>query len=101
MTYSIVARDPETGALGVGVQTCMFAVGAIVPWARAGVGAVATQAFTERAYGWRCLEAMADGRSAATGPPRDVLTPERLSEVWRVDAALDENGALRVNWLDR
>ncbi len=64
MTYSIVARDPETGALGVGVQTCMFAVGAIVPWARAGVGAVATQAFSERAYGWRCLEAMADGRSA-------------------------------------
>jgi iron complex transport system ATP-binding protein len=44
---------------------------------------------------------MADGRSAATGPPRDVLTPERLSEVWRVDAALDDRGALHVNWLDR
>jgi iron complex transport system ATP-binding protein len=44
---------------------------------------------------------MADGRSAATGPPREVLTPERLSEVWRVDAALDERGALHVNWLNR
>src|SRR5689334_12345243 len=66
MTYSIVARDPETGELGVAVQTCMFAVGRIVPWARAGVGAVATQAFTERAYGWRCLHAMADGSSAET-----------------------------------
>ena len=44
---------------------------------------------------------MADGRTAATGPPREVLTPERLREVWRVDAALDDRGALRVNWLDR
>jgi ABC-type cobalamin/Fe3+-siderophores transport system ATPase subunit len=44
---------------------------------------------------------MADGRSAAIGPPREVLTPERLSAVWHVDAALDERGALHVNWLDR
>jgi iron complex transport system ATP-binding protein len=44
---------------------------------------------------------MADGRSAAIGPPREVLTPGRLSEVWRVDAALDDRGALHVNWLDR
>ncbi len=44
---------------------------------------------------------MAEGRTAAIGPPREVLTPERLSEVWRVDAALDDSGALRVNWLDR
>jgi uncharacterized Ntn-hydrolase superfamily protein len=64
VTYSIVARDPETGALGVAVQTCMFAVGTIVPWARAGVGAVATQAFAERAYGPRCLASMADRHSA-------------------------------------
>jgi iron complex transport system ATP-binding protein len=44
---------------------------------------------------------MADGLTAAIGPPREVLTPQRLSEVWRVDAALDDAGALRVNWLDR
>jgi uncharacterized Ntn-hydrolase superfamily protein len=65
MTYSIVARDPKTGELGVAVQTCMFAVGSVVPWAEAGVGAVATQAMSEVAYGWRCLAAMRDGASAA------------------------------------
>jgi uncharacterized Ntn-hydrolase superfamily protein len=64
MTYSIVARDPATGALGVAVQTCMFAVGAIAPWARAGIGAVATQAFAEPAYGPRCLAALEAGASA-------------------------------------
>jgi uncharacterized Ntn-hydrolase superfamily protein len=65
MTYSIVARDPATGALGVAVHSCFFAVGALVPWARPGVGVVASQAFTDPAYGPRCLEALAAGASAA------------------------------------
>jgi uncharacterized Ntn-hydrolase superfamily protein len=65
MTYSIVAKDPETGQLGVAVQTCTFGVGRIVPWARAGVGAVATQAMGELGYGPRCLDAMASGANAA------------------------------------
>src|SRR5262245_45278132 len=65
MTYSIVARDPATGQLGVAVQTCYLAVGSIVPWARAGVGAVATQAFADRAYGPRCLDALASGATPA------------------------------------
>jgi len=65
MTYSIVARDAVTGELGIAVQTCMFAVGSIVPWARAGVGAVATQAIAEPAYGPRCLDQLATGASAA------------------------------------
>jgi uncharacterized Ntn-hydrolase superfamily protein len=89
VTYSIVARDPETGALGVAVQTCMFAVGATVPWARAGVGAVATQAFAERAYGPRCIASMAAGRSAA-----EAMTEARgqdpaaaMRQVGVVDAA--------------
>lgn len=88
MTYSIVARDPETGALGVGVQTCMFAVGATVPWARAGVGAVATQAFSERAYGWRCLEAMAGGRPAgeALAAARAADDAAAMRQVGVVDA---------------
>src|SRR5215510_8055556 len=64
VTYSIVARDPGTGLLGVAVQTAMFAAGASVPWARAGVGAVATQAITEGAYGPRCLDAIQSGASA-------------------------------------
>lgn len=64
MTYSIVARDAETGEVGVAVQTCMFAVGSIVPWARPGVGAVATQAIAEPAYGPWCLDHLATGASA-------------------------------------
>jgi uncharacterized Ntn-hydrolase superfamily protein len=65
MTYSIVARDDATGEIGVAVQSQAFNTGAAVPWARPGVGAVATQSFTDRRYGWRGLELLAAGRSAA------------------------------------
>ena len=65
MTYSIVARDPATGELGVAVQSCYLGAGSIVPWARPGVGAVASQAIAERAYSPRCLGALAAGASAA------------------------------------
>lgn len=64
MTYSIVARDPETGELGVAVQSHYFTVGPIVPWLQAGVGAVATQSFVEPAYGLRGLARMAGGEAA-------------------------------------
>ena len=63
-TFSIVAFDPETGSLGVAVQSKFLAVGAVVPWARAGVGAVATQAMANFNYGPRGLELMAQGRTA-------------------------------------
>ena len=65
MTYSIVARDDSTGELGVAVQSQAFNAGAAVPWARPGVGAVATQSFTDRRYGWRGLERLAAGESPA------------------------------------
>jgi uncharacterized Ntn-hydrolase superfamily protein len=61
MTYSIVARDPESGALGVGVQTHQPAVGAIVPWVKPGVGAVATQSFANLAFGPQGLALMESG----------------------------------------
>jgi len=61
MTYSIIARDPATGELGVAVQSHWFSVGPIVPWARPGVGAVATQANVEVAYGPRLLDLLAQG----------------------------------------
>jgi uncharacterized Ntn-hydrolase superfamily protein len=64
MTYSIVGRDTETGELGVAVQSQAFNTGAAVPWAWPGVGAVATQSFTDRRYGWRGLELVAGGASA-------------------------------------
>jgi len=63
-TYSIVARDPETGQLGVAVQSHYFSVGSIVTWAEAGVGAVATQSFADPAYGKLGLDLMRAQRSA-------------------------------------
>jgi uncharacterized Ntn-hydrolase superfamily protein len=62
-TYSIVARDPATGQLGVAVQSHWFQVGTVVPWAEAGVGAVATQSFVEVSYGPKGLALMAGGWS--------------------------------------
>ncbi len=63
-TFSIVAFDPETDSLGVAVQSKFLAVGAVVPWARAGVGAVATQAMANFNYGPRGLDLMSEGRTA-------------------------------------
>jgi uncharacterized Ntn-hydrolase superfamily protein len=79
-TYSIVARDPVTGDLGVAVQSHWFSVGSAVPWAEAGVGAVATQSFTEPSYGALGLALMKAGKSApealkallAADPDREV-----------------------------
>jgi uncharacterized Ntn-hydrolase superfamily protein len=67
-TYSIVGFDPETGDLGIAVQSKFFAVGAVVPWARAGVGAVATQASANTSFGPRGLDLLAEGNA-----PREVL----------------------------
>ncbi|HUG42924.1 MAG TPA: DUF1028 domain-containing protein [Acidobacteriota bacterium] len=63
-TYSIVARDSDSGEFGVAVQTHWFAVGQRVAWAEAGVGAVATQSFTDPSYGYLGLDLMRAGRSA-------------------------------------
>jgi uncharacterized Ntn-hydrolase superfamily protein len=64
-TFSIVARDPARGELGVAVASRFFAVGTVVPWARAGVGAVATQSFANTTYGPRGLDLLERGASPA------------------------------------
>ena len=91
VTYSIVARDEETGELGVAVQSRAFNTGAACAWATPGVGAVATQSFTERRYGPCGLDLMAHGHS-----PRDaldeLLREDDLREVRQV-AVLDAAGA--------
>jgi uncharacterized Ntn-hydrolase superfamily protein len=69
MTFSIVARDPQASELGIAVQSKFLAVGAVVPWAKAGVGAIATQAWANTSYGSRGLELLAGGLTAA-----EVLT---------------------------
>jgi uncharacterized Ntn-hydrolase superfamily protein len=76
-TFSIVARDPATGELGVAVQSHWFSVGSIVAWAEAGVGAVATQSFVDPSYGKNGLDLMRSGRSA----------PETLKELLGKDEA--------------
>ena len=70
-TFSIVGYDPETGDLGVAVQSKFFAVGAVVPWARAGIGAIASQAYGNTTFGPRGLDLLAQGV-----PPAEVI--ERL-----------------------
>lgn len=79
-TFSIVARDPATGDFGVAVQSHWFQVGPSVPWAEAGVGAVATQSFVKIDYGPSGLKLMKEGKSAqealdlllAQDPEKDV-----------------------------
>jgi uncharacterized Ntn-hydrolase superfamily protein len=75
VTYSIIAFDPETRECGVAVQSHYFSVGGLVTWAEPGIGAVATQASVEIAYGPRGLERMRAGRTA----------PEALAELVAAD----------------
>lgn len=93
-TYSIVARDAQTGELGVAVQSHWFSVGPIVPWAEAGVGAVATQSFADPSYGKLGLDLMRAGRSApdalkallAGDEGREVRQVAMIDAQGRVDA---------------
>jgi uncharacterized Ntn-hydrolase superfamily protein len=89
-TFSIVARDPETGDLGVAVQSHYFSVGPIVPWAEPGVGAVATQSLVEVAYGPKGLALMRDGRSAKEALAK-LLEEDQYREVRQV-AMVDAKG---------
>lgn len=64
MTYSIVARDPETGEIGVAVETALPGVGRICPWAEPGIGAVSTQALSRTSHGSSGLTLMRNGHTA-------------------------------------
>ncbi len=93
-TYSIVARDPSTGELGVAVQSHWFSVGSGVTWAEAGVGAIATQSFIEPSYGMLGLDLMRAGKSApealksllAGDGDREVRQVAMIDAEGRVDA---------------
>jgi uncharacterized Ntn-hydrolase superfamily protein len=87
VTYSIIAFDPETRECGVAVQSHWFSVGGLVTWAEPGVGAVATQAVVEPAYGPRGLERMRAGHPA----------PEALAELLAAD---DLSAARQVAMVD-
>ncbi len=89
-TFSIVARDPATGQIGVAVQSHWFAVGQIVPWAEAGVGAVATQSFVDPSYGQLGLDLLRTGKSAPDAL-RGLLGADGACEVRQV-AMIDASG---------
>jgi uncharacterized Ntn-hydrolase superfamily protein len=88
-TFSIVGFDPRTGDLGIAVQSKFLAVGAVVPWARAGVGAVATQSWANTAYGPRGLDLLAAGKTPSEAVEALTKSDERASQrqVGIVDAA--------------
>ncbi len=87
-TFSIVGFDPRTGDLGVAVQSKFFAVGSVVPWAQAGVGAIATQSYANVTYGPEGLKRLAKGQSAkATVEALTKADPNRrLRQLGIVDA---------------
>jgi len=94
-TYSIVARDPNTGELGVAVQSHWFSVGSIVSWAEPGVGAVATQSIAEPAYGPRLLDRLRGGQA-----PREALDELLAADQqagFRQVAVVDSEGAVAAH----
>ena len=91
-TFSIVARDPQSGDIGVAVQSHWFAVGQIVPWAEAGVGAVATQSFVDPSYGQLGLDLLRTGKPAPDAL-RGLLATDPSCEVRQV-AMVDANGTV-------
>jgi uncharacterized Ntn-hydrolase superfamily protein len=90
VTFSIVAADPRTGDWGVAVASKFPAVGAVVPWARAGAGAVATQSLANTDYGPQALDLMGGGISARQALDRLLLGDKAMREqrqvVWRTPA---------------
>jgi len=94
-TYSIVAFDEETGELGVAVQSHWFSVGFLVPWAKAGVGAVATQSFVKVDYGPEGLNRMEHGQSAEEA--LTSLLAEDDGEAVRQVAMIDVKGSVAAH----
>jgi uncharacterized Ntn-hydrolase superfamily protein len=94
MTYSIVARDPDTGELGLAVQSRYFAAGLIVPWIEAGVGVIASQSFVNPAYGYEGLRLLRAGHS-----PQEALDAVKAGDpgaALRQVGIVDAQGRLAV-----
>jgi len=89
-TYSIVARDPETGEMGVAVQSHWFSVGSVVSWGESGVGVVATQSFVNKSFGLRGLNLLKEGNSPQEAI--DILLSDDEGKDARQVAILDVKG---------
>jgi len=94
-TMSIIARDPQTGELGVAVESHYFSVGPVCPWAEAGVGAVATQGMAEPLYGQLGLEMMRYGKDAPQ-VLKALLAADSELEIRQV-AMIDVRGNVAVH----
>ena len=95
MTWSIVARDRDTGQLGIAVATCFFAVGALVPYVKARVGAIATQALVNPFYGVDGLRLLEQGKSAAAAVA--ALTAADAGCDWRQVHMIDARGGIAAH----
>lgn len=101
-TFSIVAGDPQTGEMAVGVQSHWFSVGTAVPWGEAGIGVVATQSFVNKSYGIKGLELMKAGKTAPEAL-KELLAQDEGREVRQVamiDAAGNVNAHTGKNCID-
>lgn len=98
-TYSIIARDNTTGEMGAAVQSHWFSVGSVVPWARQGVGVVATQSLADVRYGPLGLDLMAAGRTAPEA--LGALTTGDPQAAVRQVAMIDARGGVAVHTGDR
>ncbi|WP_240032192.1 DUF1028 domain-containing protein [Psychroflexus aestuariivivens] len=91
-TFSILARDSETGQMAVGVQSHWFSVGTVVPWGQSGVGVVATQSFVNEAYGYEGLKLMSKNMSPAK--VLEQLRNKDEGQVFRQVAMMSNNGEI-------
>ena len=98
-TFSIVARDPQSGEMGVAVQSHWFSVGSVVAWAEAGVGAVATQSLVEISYGPLGVALMRAGKSAPEALAALLATDE--GRELRQVAMVDREGRVAVHTGER
>lgn len=95
MTYSLVARDPDTGELGVAVQSHWFSVGGVVPHVRSGVGAVALQSIPDRVVAQRILDRLGDGASPEQA--LEAVLRDDEGEAMRQTAVVDAEGRVAVH----
>ena len=94
-TFSIVARDPNTGEMAVAVQSNWFSVGTVVAWGEAGTGVVATQSFVNKSFGLRGLALLKEGRSPQEA--LDMLLSADEAKEFRQVAILDKHGRVATH----
>lgn len=94
-TFSILARDAETGDMAVGVQSHWFSVGTSVPWAKSGVGVVATQSFVDKRYGYEGIELLKKKHTPEEA--LNTLLEQDKNSAYRQVALLNTKGEIAVH----